>query len=64
MEAGTVEHLKGHIEWPATGQVIIDACNNMSDVNDMDKKIIEEHVDPTMTYASPDELMVAVEKNK
>lgn len=53
-----MKHLREHIDWPATGQEILDACENMSDVEDMDKKKIKSMVDVSKTYASPEELLM------
>lgn len=59
----TVTHFKEHItKWPATGEEILTACNNMEHVPEHDKEMVNSMIDPEKTYNSLDELMEDLNK--
>lgn len=62
MEKLTKEHLENHVKYPATGKEILEACANMSDVGDEDKKKFEKQIDPEVSYQSADDVIMAVEE--
>ena len=64
MKAETMDHLKNHVKWPATGQEIMDTCENMSDVEGDDKELVESAINPMKTYETLEELMSDIEKKK
>lgn len=53
-----IDHLRNHIDYPATAEEIKEACNGMEDVTDSMKAQINTL--PAGTYESADEVMVAV----
>jgi len=61
----TIAHFQNHLtSWPASGKEIIEACNNMSDVPEHDKRLIEGNLDPHKTYQNLDEVMTSLDKIK
>ena len=64
-EAGLVSHLNTHVTWPATGSQLIESCNNLSDVNEADKKAFTQKIEKlgkNKTYASAQEVLNSVNK--
>lgn len=57
--AKIIEHIDEHVEYPATAKELKDACEQMSDVSEEDKKWFEEHL-PDGTYDSPDDVKMAL----
>lgn len=53
-----IDHLRNHIDYPATAEEIKEACNDMEDVADTMKAQINTL--PAGTYESADEVMAAV----
>ena len=51
-------HLKTHMDYPATKQELVDACNHMSEFSEEDKTWFAEHL-PEGTYNSAEEVMRA-----
>lgn len=54
-----ISHLKTHIEYPATRQELVEACNQMSDFSEEDKMWFEQNL-PDGTYDSAGEVMEAL----
>lgn len=54
-----MDHLQGHITYPATKAQLVAACNNMSDVNPQDKTDFAAKL-PEGTYNSADDVMKAL----
>ena len=53
-----MEHLNGHMTYPATKEDIMKACNNMSHIPDEHKKLFMDKV-PEGTYQNADEVAKA-----
>lgn len=57
MNKGLVmEHIKNHVDYPATASELKEACEKMSDFSDEDKKWFMDHL-PDGVYNSADEAM-------
>jgi len=54
-----LDHLKNHIEYPATREALIAACNGMSDVPEADKVWFERTI-PQGTYRTPEDVLKAL----
>jgi hypothetical protein len=54
-------HIKNHIDYPATKQEVIAACNNMSDVPSDDKEWVSKSL-PEQTYRAPEDVVAALLK--
>ncbi len=54
-----LEHLKNHVEYPATKNDIVTACNNLSDIPQADKEWFEKNL-PDRTYNNAEEVLAAV----
>ena len=54
-----IEHLKGHITYPATKNDLVAACNNLSDFSEEDKKEFMDKL-PEGTYNSAEEVTKAL----
>jgi hypothetical protein len=54
-------HIKNHIEYPASKQQVIEACNNMSDVPSVDKDWVSDNL-PDQTYSAPEDVVTALLK--
>lgn len=54
-----MSHIENDVEYPASKQVLTEACNQMSDVPAEDKKWFEGNL-PDKTYNSPDEVKQAL----
>ena len=56
----TTKHFEEHIKpmLPATGEEILAACENMSDVPDEDSEVVKSRLIPSKMYESMDEIMV------
>ncbi len=54
-----LEHLKNHVEYPATKSDIMTACNNLSDVPQADKDWFEKNL-PDRTYKNAEEVLTAI----
>ncbi len=52
-------HIKEHLEYPATKEQLIQACNNMGEVPKSDKEWFETNL-PEGTYQNADEVITAV----
>lgn len=50
-----------HVDYPATKQELVEACNNMDDVTDEDRKWFIENL-PARTFKNADEVKEALEK--
>lgn len=57
-KAEMMEHLN-HVDYPASKQNLVEACNKMSDVPEDDKKWFEENL-PDRSYNSADEAREAL----
>lgn len=53
------DHIKNHVDYPATKTDLVKACNMMSDVSSDDKKWFEKNL-PSKTYKNADEVMKAL----
>lgn len=51
-----LEHIREHLEYPATKKDLVTACNNMMDVPKEDKEYFEKNL-PDRVYNSPDEVI-------
>lgn len=58
----TQTHLKEHVEWPATGKQILEACNLMAHVPESDRTLAKEKLSPTKSYKSVDDAMMDLNK--
>ncbi|MDA4131089.1 MAG: DUF2795 domain-containing protein [Thaumarchaeota archaeon] len=54
-------HIKNHIDYPATKQQVVEACNNMSDVPSDDKEWVSKSL-PEQTYGGPEDVVNALLK--
>lgn len=54
----TLEHLS-HVDYPASKQDLVEACNKMSDVSEEEKKWFEQTL-PDRSYNSADEAKEAL----
>lgn len=54
-----LEHLKNHVEYPATKSDIVTACNNLSDVPQADKDWFEKNL-PDRTYKNAEEVLTVI----
>lgn len=50
-------HIREHLDYPATKQELVQACNMMSDVPPADREWFNEHL-PEGTYNSPEDVIV------
>lgn len=57
-------HLTEHIDkWPATKDEIVEACMNMSDIEEKEKKWLMDKL-PEGSYANPEEVMKMLRTEK
>lgn len=54
-----IMHLREHQTFPATKAELIEACNNLSDFSEADKKEFADRL-PDTTYHSAEEVMEAL----
>ena len=54
-----LEHLKRHVQYPATRKALVEACNNMSDVPAADRAWFEKSL-PEGTYRAPEDVIKAL----
>lgn len=54
-----MEHIKSHVEYPATSDELKAACEKMSDFSDEEKKWFMDNL-PDGVYSSADEVMEAI----
>ncbi len=54
-------HIKNHIDYPATKQQVVEACNNMSDMPSDDKEWVSKSL-PDQTYGGPEDVVGALLK--
>jgi len=52
-----MDHLKMHVQYPATKKTIMEACNMMSHVPEEARKMVDMHL-KDKTYQSTDEVMM------
>ncbi|MBI2443599.1 MAG: DUF2795 domain-containing protein, partial [Candidatus Levybacteria bacterium] len=52
-------HLRTHQDFPATKKELVEACNNLSDFSEEDKKWFAEHL-PEGNYESAEDVMRAL----
>lgn len=52
-------HIKNHVNYPATRDQIVQACNNMSDVPSKDKDWVSKNL-PNQTFGGPEDVMNAL----
>ncbi len=57
--ATSLEHLKNHIEYPASREQVVAACNNMSDVPADDRDWFSDNL-PAGTYSNAGEVLSAI----
>jgi hypothetical protein len=54
-------HLQDHIEtWPATKEDIVQACSNMSDIPETERRWVQENM-PEGLYHTPEEAEMALQ---
>jgi len=56
-----LDHLKNHVDYPATKAQINQACANMSDVPESDRSWFQSNL-PDGTYRGPEEVFTALLK--
>jgi hypothetical protein len=56
-----MKHIDNDVEYPASKQMLVEACNKMSDVPAEDKKWFEDNL-PDKTFNSPEEVKQALSK--
>jgi hypothetical protein len=56
-----LEHIKNHIDYPATKQQVVAACGNMSDVPSDDKEFVSKSL-PDQTFRGPEDVVNALLK--
>lgn len=54
-----INHLKD-VEFPVTGRKFMEACENMSDISDEQKRWVRDNIDLNKTYRSADEIRKAL----
>ncbi len=55
----SLEHLKNHVEYPASREEVVAACNSMSDVPTDDRDWFVNHL-PAGNYNNADEVLSAI----
>jgi len=60
----TKKHLMEHMDWPATGQEIMDQCSMMDHVPENERRMVMNRLDPNKTYDNMDEVMMDLEKEE
>lgn len=50
-----VEHIRNHVDYPATAKDLVEACNKLEEFSEEDKKWFREHL-PEGVYNSPAEV--------
>lgn len=53
------KHINDHVNYPTTKKALMDACNNMTDIPDEDKKWFADIL-PDVEYKTPEEVMKAL----
>jgi len=53
-------HIKSHVDYPTTKKALVEACNNMSDIADEDKKWFSDTL-PEGEYKKPGDVMKTLE---
>ena len=56
-----LDHIKNHVDYPASKQQVVAACNNMSDVPSEDKEWVSKSL-PEQTYKGPEDVVNALLK--
>jgi predicted TIM-barrel fold metal-dependent hydrolase len=54
-----IDHL-GHVDYPVTGKKFSEACDNMSDVSEEEKKWVKNNIDMDKKYMSAQEIKKAL----
>lgn len=54
-----MEHIKNDVDYPASKQDLVSACDGMSDVPEGDKKFFSEKL-PDRTFSTPEEVLSAL----
>ncbi len=54
-----LEHIKRHINYPASKNQVIQACNNMMDVPSADKEFVTKSL-PEQTFKGPEDVVRAL----
>jgi len=54
-------HIKNHVDYPASRQQVVEACNNMSDVPTHDREWVSKSL-PDQTYRGPEDVINALMK--
>lgn len=55
----SLDHLKNHVEYPASRDEVVAACNNMSDVPADDRDWFSDNL-PAGTYENPAQVLTAI----
>lgn len=55
----SLDHLKNHVTYPANRKALVEACNNMQDVQEADRKWFNATI-PEGTYKGPAEVLTAL----
>jgi predicted TIM-barrel fold metal-dependent hydrolase len=50
-----IDHL-GDVEYPVTGMKFTEACDNMSDVSEEERKWVKNNINMDKTYMTPEEI--------
>lgn len=54
-----IEHIRNHVEYPATSQDLVTACSGLSEFSEEDKEWFRTHL-PAGTYATPEDVLTAL----
>lgn len=54
------DHIRNHLKYPATKEAIQQACNEMRDVGEEDRAVVDKL--PAKFYRNPDEVLRELEK--
>lgn len=52
-------HIKDHVDYPTTKKALVEACNNMTEISDEDKKWFIDTL-PEGEYKKPGDVMKAL----
>lgn len=55
----SLDHLKNHVQYPASRDEVVQACNNMADFPADDRDWFNEKL-PTGTYDGPSDVLTAL----
>ncbi|MDP3794765.1 MAG: hypothetical protein Q8R13_02435 [bacterium] len=58
-KALAIEHIRNHVDYPASARELKESCNSMAEFSDEDKQWFSDHL-PNGTYNSADDVVRAL----